>query len=375
MALLGRKKHETFDGLLGIDIGPSGVKVVEFVAEKGRVRLSTYGYGEMDDPGQSFTPLADLERTAKIIRDVMTAAGMKAERAVAALPSAQIFQAVITIPAPKSKEETRALVEAQAAKLLPLPIAEMMIDSMVLDKEETRDKRQEASGEKVATEEKEEIRKNVRVLVTAAPKAVVEKYIELFKKTKLELVSLETEVFALIRSLVGKDKSRMMIVDVGMEQTNIAIVDKGVPYLHRTVRGGGGQVTEALSGKLGVGLLEAERMKRDLAAAGDTAEPPAAVREALSGLVHEIKYALDLFAQQSLGDSGKVDKIILTGGSALLPALDSYLTKLLNSNVYVGNPWARVAAPAGLRPVLDEIGPRLAVAVGLAARIKDDTVV
>ncbi|PJB15848.1 pilus assembly protein PilM, partial [Candidatus Falkowbacteria bacterium CG_4_9_14_3_um_filter_38_19] len=62
------------------------------------------------------------------------------------------------------------------------------------------------------------------------------------------------------------------------------------------------------------------------------------------------------------------DKVILSGGSALLPNLANYLSKILNLNVIIGDPWARVSYPTDLKPILDEIGPRLAVAIGLAMR-------
>jgi hypothetical protein len=37
-------------------------------------------------------------------------------------------------------------------------------------------------------------------------------------------------------------------------------------------------------------------------------------------------------------------------------------------NVYRGDPWARVVFPEDLRPVLDEVGPRLSIAIGLGMR-------
>ena len=45
-----------------------------------------------------------------------------------------------------------------------------------------------------------------------------------------------------------------------------------------------------------------------------------------------------------------------------------YLEKDLNIPTIVGNPWFRVSYPMELGPVLNEVGPRLAVAVGLAMR-------
>lgn len=381
MGLFGGKKEERFDGILGVDIGPSGVKMVELVPEKGRMRLSTYGYSEFAPAKpEGFTMASDPERTAAMLRQVHKESGMRAHRAIAALPSAQVFQAVVTIPRPDDIKELKGLIETAAAKLLPLPLAQMILDSNVLDK----DLLPSAGGEKKSAAKKSDEApaapaesdakraKYIRVLVTGAPKTLVEAYVDVFRRAKLELVSLETEVFALIRALVGKDKSRIMLVDMGLVQTNIAIVDKGVPYLSRSMRGGGAQMTQALAATMSMNFEEAERMKRDLGTQPGADEPPKAVKDALENMVHELRYALQLYAQQDFHENGAVEKIIMTGGSAHVPAIDPYLTKELGVNVYIGDPWARIAAPPSLRPVLDEVGPRFSVAIGLAMRMKDE---
>lgn len=367
MSLFGGKKEEHFDGMLGVDIGPSGIKIVELVPEKGRLRLSTYGYSEFTVVGPDAASLLDMpEKAAEIIKKIIKDSGMKATRVVAALPSALVFQTIVTIPPGKNKEEVKAHIEMQTSKLLPMPLAEMIVDSNILDKDLL------PSEEKKGKEEGEKPSKHIRVLVTAAPKTLVQKYVDLFRKSKLELVSLETEVFALIRALIGKDKSRVMIADMGYVQTNISIVDKGIPYLSRSMRGGGTGVTTALAAGMGMSYDDAECMKRDLSLTHGQSEPPKAVRDALEPVVHELRYALELYAQQAFHDNSSVEKIILTGGSAHLPSLDPYLTKVLNVNVYIGDPWARVAAPPALRPVLEEIGPRFSIALGLAMRLKEE---
>ena len=67
-------------------------------------------------------------------------------------------------------------------------------------------------------------------------------------------------------------------------------------------------------------------------------------------------------------DNKKVVKIVLSGGSSLLPNLTNYLSKILDINVVIGDPWSRVSYPVELKPVLSEIGCRLSVAIGLAMR-------
>jgi len=64
----------------------------------------------------------------------------------------------------------------------------------------------------------------------------------------------------------------------------------------------------------------------------------------------------------------RVEKVILTGGSSSIFGLSDYLKKELKTRVFVGDPWARVIYPQDLKPVLDEIGPSMGIAVGLAMR-------
>ena len=85
----------------------------------------------------------------------------------------------------------------------------------------------------------------------------------------------------------------------------------------------------------------------------------------LEPIITEMQYMLDFFRSQG-GDN--IEKIILSGGSALLLNLSDYFSKRLNVKVIIGDPWSRVNCPLELKPVLSEAGPRLAVAIGLAMR-------
>lgn len=373
MALFGKKQEAPSTGLLGVDIGTSGIKIVELMPEGGKIRLVTYGYADVaPDRDASVLSLDDAKHVADIIRQIVKTSGMKSAKAVAALPASQVFHAIIRIPTPKTaKEDIRPAVEAQAAKLLPLPIAEMIIDSHIIDKDQlpkdevSGAKKGEQKGEEPKSEE--QAAKTVRVQVTAAPKALVEKYIAIFRAAKIELTSLETEVFALMRSLIGKDNAKTMIVDVGGDRTNIVIAERGVPYLTRGIKSGGSAVTSAFSTTMSIGIPEAEAMKKDLSLAEGDAMPPV-LASAIKPLLHEARYALDVNMQEETVPH-PVNKVILTGGSASLVGLDAAMTNALNVNVYIGDPWARIATPPASRAILDEVGSRFAVAIGLAMRV------
>ncbi len=67
-------------------------------------------------------------------------------------------------------------------------------------------------------------------------------------------------------------------------------------------------------------------------------------------------------------DADNPVRIVLSGGSAFLLNLPAYLEKTLSIKTFIGDPWARVVYPVELKPALQEIGPRFAVAIGLAMR-------
>jgi Tfp pilus assembly PilM family ATPase len=116
---------------------------------------------------------------------------------------------------------------------------------------------------------------------------------------------------------------------------------------------------------------DAERAKRDLGIAGGNGTLPKILEPIMQPIVNEIRFAFQLYANMELTELKRVEKIILTGGSSYLSHVPEYLSETLNMNVYRGDPWARVVYPKDLAVVLEEIGPRMAVAVGLAMREMD----
>lgn len=364
MALFGGSKKSTepaFSGLLGVDIGTMGVKVVELTVENGKPRLTTYGYAEAPNGQTDLSALSDPQKIVEMIKQVSKEAGIRAKKAVAALPASEVFHTIISIPVPSSPtEDLRSAIEAQARKVFPLPVEEMVLDSVVLDKELLKN-----AGKSDGTSGGKE--KFIRIFLTGAPKTLIQKYLDLFAKTGIELVSLETEVMSLVRALVPDEEGQIMVIDMGGKRTNVIITDGGIPFLTRGIKGGGEEITKALAKSMGITESDAEVTKRDLGY-GDAALPKP-LQDALEPVVHEMRYALQMFADQSFHDHRTVEKILITGGSAHLPGLDTYVTTALNVNVYIGDPWARIAAPPEAHAILEEVGPRLCVAAGLALRI------
>ncbi|MBI5621603.1 type IV pilus assembly protein PilM [Candidatus Falkowbacteria bacterium] len=344
---------KTETSYVGVDIGRNNIKIVELENYKGRPKLVTYGFTDIIDKGGE--ELIDrAEVVASALAEVIRRAKVRSRQVVAALPVSAIFTSIISLTDLKPGD-SRALEEAiraKAKKVIPLPLEEMILYHNRLETTS-----EPLDGQTTVS----------RFLLTAAPKQLVKKYLELFNQVNLSIVSLETESFALSRCLVGNDQSAVMLVDLGESTTNISVIKHSVPILNRSIDLAGRDFTAAFAAGLQLDVTAAERFKRDLSQLGSEGAVTT-LAEPLSNLVHEINYCFGLYNQEKHPEAEAIEKVILTGGSAALPGLDQYLTSQLKIRVFLGDPWARVMYPEELKSSLDQIGPRMSIAVGLAMR-------
>ena len=343
------KKHS----YLGVDLGTASIKVVELGNQGGQARLETYGFAELPAEDVKFNTHDKLERTAQALNDICTRAHVGSRKAVAALPTFAVFTSLLNLPLMNEREVGQALTY-EAKKIVPLPLEDMILDWKVLP----------MATPAVAPHRTE---KTMRVLLTAAPKNLVKQYLDIFRLAKMEILSLETEAFALGRALLGQEPSVAILVDVGALTTDVAVVDNHIPVLNRSIDVGGVTVTKAIAQSLNIDYRRAEQFKRDVgltlqASAGGV---PKIIEQTLGPIVNEVKYAISLYQAES---SKPIEKLVLTGGSAFLPQFVAYLQSIFQLKVVIGDPWAAVSCPVDLKGVLEEIGPRFATAIGLALR-------
>jgi type IV pilus assembly protein PilM len=364
---------------LGIDIGGGSLKVVELKPVGNRPQLVTYGYvDESYNIIKDDTPDARRE-IANHLRELLKQSRVTSNRAVSALPSFSVFSSIINLPAMARKDLISA-VRWEAKKFVPIPLEEMILDWEVLkepgqatsDGEKTYAKKEKDEKDKEKPKDKdakgETAKGNLKVLLTAAPKNLVNRYVELFKEVGLQLVGLETESFALERSLVGNDLNPVMVVDLGSRSTSIIIFSAGVPILNRSIDVGGRSVTKGLAETMGLSESQAEQYKRDMSISLEK-EPleklPRPVAYMINSLINEMRYILNIYQSQS---RQPVSKVILTGGSCFVAGLTDYIYNIFNIKAFIGDPWARVIHPVDIDAMLKELGPRFAVSIGLAMR-------
>lgn len=355
---------------IGVDIGTSTSKIVELIDRRKRIELVTYAEANLKNllvnaPNGNQDA---IDRTADGLRQMMEKSGAVADSAVAALPGGAVFSTVLMLPHIPESEMEKA-VRFAARDVIPADIDEMVLGwsrvgseaHMTTDLDQSKDmeKPKEDSLDKKAEGP-------VPVFMTAAPKDVVDRYIAVFEKLQITLLSLEVETFSLARSLVSADAKATLLVDFGSRATTFHIIDGGIPRVSHTVDFGGYDITKNLAESLNVPEQQAEDIKNSL---GLSTEQEASVKERMEGLVNrQIEKAKDLLALYEQKESKKISRSILIGGGANLVGLPEYWSRQLGTQTTIGDPWKGLAYPATIEPMLKEIGPRFGVAAGLALR-------
>ncbi len=255
------------------------------------------------------------------------------------------------------KDEFDRLLKVEIQKLLPYKLEDTVLDYEVISqKNESRTQ---------------------RVLVNAVPRELVLFYSKIFQRAGLKLDSIEPESVALGRALIGRDNALTMIVDMGAERTNFFIVEGSKTITHHSTEIGGLKINRTIETLLRVEPPLVEQIKQDLFRKLLTSPDNSLLTKDLfldiftsviDPIVKEVEYSFEVYLRQSENEQKRPEKIVLTGGAALFPFLAQYLGERFKIKCYIGDPWGRVVYQESLRKLLQTIGPRMSVAIGLSLR-------
>lgn len=333
--------------MVGLDIGSKTIKMVELEKEGEAFKLKGAGIvGYKGAPPDRIIDEKEAVALSSAIKSLHKQAGISSREVAIALPEPQVFTRTVKFPL-LTDQEIASAVKWEAESYIPIPIAEAIIQHQVLE-------RKEAAPAEVV------------ILLVAAPRALVEKYIKVVQAAGLIVSGVETELMALVRSLAPPEKVTL-IVDFGARSTDIAIAKNGALYFSRSIPTAGEAFTRAIEKGLGVAYQQAEQYKRTYGLTPDLEGKVRAIIDPVFRVVtDEVKKATHFYQTEENGDSPSL--VILSGGTAGMPEAASYFTKLLGLEVVIGNPFAKVSAAPQIAKALLPYAPVYSIAVGLALR-------
>lgn len=340
--------------VVGIDVGSKTVKFVQ-LKQNGKL-TKLVGYGQVPVPENYIIEgiVAEPEKLSEVIKKYFndsTWGKVTAKRVSASLPESKIFTHLVTLPQKPTKEMTEAVLW-EASQTIPMAMTDLYLDWQVIGPSDV---------------EKEMF----DVIYTAAPRAIVDSYVQLFTILGLEIETVETNLLSIVRAIVPQKKNSVatLIIDIGGKSTNLAIVDKYIRITGSTLLGGD-QLTFRVAQALGIDEAKAAK---SLTVKND--KERALIRQALDSEITEITKeatrVINYFEERS-NNQRKVEKVLLCGGSAALPTLVDVFTEKLGIKTEIGNPWSNISIYP-IKSIPKEDVPGYTNAVGLALLgVEDD---
>lgn len=335
---------------IGLDISPSSIKAIELKKRGEKFVVSAYGNSPLPPNIFSENEIVGKEVLVDQIKKALSEAQPKeieTKQAVVSLPEGASFNKLIVFPKMKKRELEEA-VKWEANQSIPLPPSEIYLDWEII------------------SEEKE--KSHLKVFFQAAPKSLVDNYLEVLHLAGIVPVAFEIETVALARvflPILKKDEGTI-IFDIGAKTSRIDVFDQGTIQLTGSVLVGGEEITLALARELNLSIEEAEKIKKHSPRKDKhfSLRFQQAVETALEHIAHEAKQSIKFYQEHS---GRKIEKAILCGGSSVLLGIKKNLAKDLGIKVELGNPLG------SLHPASSHILPPgqsllYTTAIGLALR-------
>jgi type IV pilus assembly protein PilM len=240
------------------------------------------------------------------------------------LPETVISTKVITIP-PLSDAELASAIGWQAEQHIPIPPEELSLEYQVLYRPTKKENAQ------------------MRVLLVGTRKKMVEKYVAMFNEIGIEPSLLETQIISIIRSLQFTTQDpTTLIAHIGSSTMNLAIVHGGEMKFVISQMNGGQMLTKALEASIGLDSSQAEQYKRSYGLDGTQFQGKVkdALLPAINVLLTEIRKSVQFFVNQNPQDV--VQRIVLSGGTSILPGIVQHITNELGVEVLVASPFVGV---------------------------------
>ena len=341
--------------LIGADISSSAVKMVEIEsAGKGMYRIERYAIEPLPKDSLLEGNINNLDAVSDAVKRCHKRLGSNIKNIALALPNAAVISKRILVPAGQNEEDLALQVETEANQYIPFAIEEVNLDFQVLGPAPNNPEDIEVL---IAASRKDKIIDRVAVAEAAGLKASV---------MDVDVFAAQT-AFELIESQFpdkGKDQN-IAIIDVGASVMAVNVLRNDQSVYMREQPFGGNQLTQEIQNRFGLSPEEAEAAKR----AGGLPEnyETDVLQPFLDMLGMEVARALQFFFTST--QHNKIDHIVLTGGCAAITGVDEAVSKRVQINTVVGNPFINMQISSKVRAKsLTQDAPSLMVACGLAMR-------
>lgn len=344
------------DRILALNVGASKIILAEFIVKSGHApELMNYGMSDLGIDPEKETGLGP--HIVSAIRAIMKDRGIRPAPLMLSLSGQVVFPRFVRLPA-VARDKLLQMVQYEVEQNVPFPINEIVWNHQFIG--------DDSSGEQCA-------------MIVAAKIENVREITDCVLAAGLEPEVVDVAPMALYNCLrfnYAELAGCTVLLDIGARSTNLIFVEDEKIY-SRCIPVAGNAITQELAKSFSVSFQEAEALKLEhafvslggvYASDDERAERISKiVRNVVTRLHAEISRSVNFYRSQQ-GGTAPV-RMLLTGGSAVLPHLDTFFREKLQVEVSYLNPFTNVSV--GSRVNREKAGVDafvLAETVGLALR-------
>jgi type IV pilus assembly protein PilM len=341
--------------LVGLDIGSSAVKAVELRKKGDTYELLNLGIEPLGQDTVVDGAIMDALSVSSAIEKIFNENRIKTKNVATSVSGHSVIVKRVTVAA-ATDEELYSAIPYEAQQHIPFDMTDVNLSYQSLGPAATGN----GTDVMLVAVKREKILNHTNVLSQAGKIPSVVDY----------------DGFAVFNAFetnyeIPPDQMAALL-NIGASIMNIVIGRGGNPLFTRDVSVGGNQYTDTLQKELDLSFEDAERLKQGFEVPNVTQEQKIPhLRSVTEILMLEIQKTFDFFRQTTSTEN--IQHIYVSGGTAKIGGLVDQLKAEFNIPVEVINPFQRVMVDPKKFDVgyVDEIAPRMSVAVGLALRSFD----
>ncbi|HSF30741.1 MAG TPA: type IV pilus assembly protein PilM [Candidatus Tectomicrobia bacterium] len=347
--------------LTGIDIGSHAIKLVRFSFTDGASQLLNLAMLPIPPDSIADGVIGDIPAVQGALQRLIELEKIADKDVALALSGHSVIVKKVQMVRMSEAELANAM-PYEAEQHIPFDVYDVNTDFQILTPAEVSDGK---SGQ-------------MDVLLAAARKGRVEELSLVAQGANLNPVVIDVDMLALINAFelnYPDDIHRHVIslVHLGASMMTVLILKDGLSTFQRDITLGGNQYTAALQKALPLGREEAEALKLG-ARPWRQAESNvlAVLHKVTEEVVTEIQRSFEFYLASASDEP--IEKVYVSGGCSRLKGLAQVLSSRLRLPVEPLNPFRRIAISEEWFDLdyVNDIGPMVAVAAGLALRKKDD---
>lgn len=322
------------DRVVGLELDTGEARVVELCGNARAPSMVTCGRISLPEGSMSEGMVNDPEAVAQALKELWAKSRVSSNRIILGIANQGVLVRFITMPK-VPMDKVGQVIRFQAQDYLPMAVESTVMDYAVV-------------GEKESEESK-----LYEVLLVAAKKDMVERFVSTAAIANLKPQDINVSALSLVRMLrAGAGTGATAVVDVSNGLSNIVVADKGVPRFARLIPVGLQDLAAALNCPVADVVDKCQNSEAQ------------ALQDWINNLTSEVRSSLAYYQGQP--GSVNLGEIVLSGRGARVQGLVKHLQESMETGVHVLQPMNGVSIPANLEPNIKREGSDFAVSIGLA---------